>query len=100
MLAGAGAASAVHLTQRDPQTTVLDRLPPVFVFVEQERGPQVRRDVPVDVLGDRAFVRALHAGEVEPADDALDPGATHGALGLLEECTDLAAEVTAGSTRT
>lgn len=94
-LAAAGAVTAVHLSQPSADARVLERLPELIAFVEQERGLQMRRDVPVDVLGDEAFVRALHEGEVEPEADAPDLGATYGALGLLDEGADLGEEVTA-----
>lgn len=94
-LALAGAATAVHLSQPSAEDRVLERLPELIAFVEQERGLQMRRDVPVDVLADAAFVRALHEGEVEPDDDAPDLGATYAALGLLDEGADLGEEVTA-----
>ena len=91
----AGAATAVHLSQPSADEQVLGRLPALIAFVERERGLELRREVPVDVLDDAAFVRALHEGEVEPDADAPDLGATYDALGLLDEGADLGEEVAA-----
>ncbi len=93
-LTTAGAATAVQLSQRSPDAELLDRLPALIAFVEQERGLELRREVPVDVLADEAFVEALHEGEVEPEPDAPDLGATYDALDLLAEGDDLAEEIT------
>jgi hypothetical protein len=65
----------------EPGTEVEQRLPALIAFVERERGLELRREVPVEVLDDEQFLERYRQDAVEPT-RGYDLGTTYGALGL------------------